>query len=316
MEDDGGASEAEVYLSETGDSGFKMSYSSQANQLQFIPRVVGADSSVALMIDRSNGNVGIGTSTPSYPLHVVSNSETAISGETHFTVGVSGRSDGNSGTGVYGEATLQGNGTSYGGRFRSNSTIGRGVEGIATCDAGALNYGVLGISNSPGGRGVEGHGNASSGSNIGVFGRSDSQNGFDFYAGGSGTNYGASSSRRWKNNVVPIDDPLNKLAQLRGVYYDWDEEHGGAHDVGMIAEEVGAVMPEIVNYEENGIDAIGMDYSKMTPLLVEAVNALRSESNRQLAEKNNEISELRAANNALESRLTQMEATLERLLEK
>ena len=36
-----------------------------------------------------------------------------------------------------------------------------------------------------------------------------------------------------------------------------------------------------VIYEENGIDAIGMDYSKMTPLLVEAVNALRDEKNDQ-----------------------------------
>ena len=63
--------------------------------------------------------------------------------------------------------------------------------------------------------------------------------------------------------------------QIRGVYFDWDTEHGGHHDVGMIAEEVGAVMPEIVQYEENGVDAIGMDYSKMTPLLVAAVNSRR-----------------------------------------
>ena len=51
----------------------------------------------------------------------------------------------------------------------------------------------------------------------------------------------------------------------------------GAHDVGFIAEEVGEVLPEIVVYEENGIDAVGLDYSKMTPLLVEAVNAMRKE---------------------------------------
>ena len=59
----------------------------------------------------------------------------------------------------------------------------------------------------------------------------------------------------------------------------------------MIAEEVGEVLPEVVQYEENGVDAIGMDYSKMTPLLVEAVNALRSE-------KDAEISELRTEKDA------------------
>ena len=40
---------------------------------------------------------------------------------------------------------------------------------------------------------------------------------------------------------------------------------------------VGKVLPEIVIYEENGVDAIGMDYSKITPLLVEAIKAQQKE---------------------------------------
>jgi len=48
--------------------------------------------------------------------------------------------------------------------------------------------------------------------------------------------------------------------------------------VGMIAEEVGQVLPEIVQYEEDGIYTSGMDYSKLTPLLVEAVKALKKEN--------------------------------------
>lgn len=67
------------------------------------------------------------------------------------------------------------------------------------------------------------------------------------------------------------------MALLGGVYFNWNADHGGLHDVGFIAEEIGAVLPEIVGYEENGIDATGMDYSKMTPLLVEAANAMRKE---------------------------------------
>ena len=46
--------------------------------------------------------------------------------------------------------------------------------------------------------------------------------------------------------------------QLRGVTYDWNKSHGGHRDIGMIAEEVGQVLPEIVQYEPNGIDAIGL----------------------------------------------------------
>ena len=71
----------------------------------------------------------------------------------------------------------------------------------------------------------------------------------------------------------------------------------------MIAEEVGEVLPEIVNYEENGIDANGMDYSKLTPLLVEAINELHGE----VEYKDSQITELQA-------RLTALEAMVEQLI--
>jgi Chaperone of endosialidase len=107
-----------------------------------------------------------------------------------------------------------------------------------------------------------------------------------------GIDYGTSSSIRWKHNVRNIDRPLEKLSLLRGVYFDWDEAHGGQHAVGMIAEEVGKVLPEIVGYEDNGIDAIGMDYSKLTPLLVEATNALRAEKDAEIEQLNQRITQL------------------------
>ena len=101
------------------------------------------------------------------------------------------------------------------------------------------------------------------------------------------------SSRRWKNNIINIDNPLEKIGALRGVYFDWDEAHGGRHDVGFIAEEIGEILPEIVHYEENGIDADGMDYSKMTPLLVEAINAMRREYQAEITRLESEIAELK-----------------------
>ena len=74
----------------------------------------------------------------------------------------------------------------------------------------------------------------------------------------------------------------------------------------MIAEEVGKVLPEIVIYEENGIDAQGMDYSKLSPLLVEAVKELR-------AEKDAEIAALRADNERMQRRLEAVERALSAL---
>lgn len=161
--------------------------------------------------------------------------------------------------GVYGYASDIAQTVNYGGHFVAAGKNGHGVYGYASY-IGADNYNFGGHFTAVGsnGRGVHAYGKA-----------------YDFYAAGPGEDYGSASSIRWKRNIVEIDNPLEKLAELRGVYFDWDEEHGGHHDVGMIAEEVGKVLPEIVVYEANGIDADGMDYSKLTPLLVEAVNELQ-----------------------------------------
>jgi hypothetical protein len=76
------------------------------------------------------------------------------------------------------------------------------------------------------------------------------------------------SSRRWKTNIQTLDGALAKVEQLRGVSYDLKDS--GKHEIGVIAEEVGAVVPEVVTYEKNGTDAQGVDYSRLTALLIEA----------------------------------------------
>jgi len=76
------------------------------------------------------------------------------------------------------------------------------------------------------------------------------------------------SSRRWKTNIHTLHDALGKVEQLRGVSYDL--KANGQHEVGVIAEEVGAVVPEVVTWEKNGKDAQSVDYGRLTALLIEA----------------------------------------------
>ena len=83
------------------------------------------------------------------------------------------------------------------------------------------------------------------------------------------------SSRRWKTNIQPLQNALGKIEQLRGVSYDLKES--GKHEIGVIAEEVGAVVPEVVSFEQNGKDARGVDYSRLTALLIEAVKQQQRE---------------------------------------
>ena len=86
----------------------------------------------------------------------------------------------------------------------------------------------------------------------------------------------AYSDRRKKKNIVTIDNALDKVLQLRGVYYERKEDLIDDRDdlykgrqIGMIAQEVQEIIPEVVSYAEE-IDEYGLDYPKMVGLLVEA----------------------------------------------
>ena len=64
------------------------------------------------------------------------------------------------------------------------------------------------------------------------------------------------------------------MKSLRGVTYDW--KGTGQADVGFIAEEVGAIVPEVVSFGKDG-RAEGIDYGRLTSVLVEAMKQQQSE---------------------------------------
>lgn len=90
------------------------------------------------------------------------------------------------------------------------------------------------------------------------------------------------SSRRWKTNIQPLHNALGKVEKLRGVSYDLKDS--GKREVGVIAEEVGEVVLEVVSYEENGKDARGVDYSRLTALLIGATKEQQREIRQEQGE--------------------------------
>lgn len=77
------------------------------------------------------------------------------------------------------------------------------------------------------------------------------------------------SDRRLKKDLRKIDNPLDKLFQLNGYYYFWIDTPNNKRQIGVIAQEVEEVLPEIVSSDDLGIKSV--DYSKLTALLIEAV---------------------------------------------
>ena len=95
-----------------------------------------------------------------------------------------------------------------------------------------------------------------------------------------------SSDANLKTNIVNIDNALEKVKQIRGVEFDWTQEYidekGGEdgyfvrkHDVGVIAQEVEAVLPEVVGTRDNGTKAVR--YDRMVALLIEAIKDQQSQ---------------------------------------
>ena len=82
-----------------------------------------------------------------------------------------------------------------------------------------------------------------------------------------------SSDERLKNNVEVISNPIEKVQSLRGVTWEWNELASDAvkqsPNVGVIAQEVEKVLPQLVHDRENGFK--GVDYAKLTGLLIEAI---------------------------------------------
>jgi hypothetical protein len=92
----------------------------------------------------------------------------------------------------------------------------------------------------------------------------------------------STSDKNLKQNIVNIDGALDKVSQINGVYYDWTEEaleknkHLKAEkEVGVIAQDVEKVLPEIVATREDGTKAV--KYERLCAILIESVKELKKE---------------------------------------
>ena len=94
----------------------------------------------------------------------------------------------------------------------------------------------------------------------------------------------STSDERLKKYIKPIPNALDKVSQIRGVEFDWkatdqktrDEVHSfEGHDVGVLAQEVEKVLPEVVTTRNSGYKAV--KYEKIVPLLIESIKELKAE---------------------------------------
>jgi hypothetical protein len=99
----------------------------------------------------------------------------------------------------------------------------------------------------------------------------------DVNAGGDIVAY-ASSDRRLKDNIQPIQNSLQKINQIGGYSFDWNVEKQHIYkgkDYGVIAQEIEEILPELVDTRDNGYKAV--KYDKLVSLLIEGIKDLSKE---------------------------------------
>ncbi len=111
-----------------------------------------------------------------------------------------------------------------------------------------------------------------------------------------------SSDIRLKDNINIIQSPLEKISKLRGIEFNWNNNQNiyqvGKRDLGVIAQDVEDVLPELVETRDTGYKAV--KYEKLTPLLIEAIK-----------EQQVQIEEQKTQNQSLLNRIESLESQLQ-----
>jgi hypothetical protein len=106
----------------------------------------------------------------------------------------------------------------------------------------------------------------------------------------TGTTYNTTSDRRLKDNIQPIADATDKLMDMKPVTHTWIDNPESPQVHGFIAQEMQEVIPEAVSGDAESDEMMSMDYGRITPVIVAA-----------LQDALNEIKELKARIDELEN---------------
>jgi len=235
------------------------------------------DSTTHVTVDNT-GQVGIGTS-PSAKLHVTGTALIdGLSNYTGLTVKGSGGSrpmiqwsNANNGAlcaiyGTEGNEMVLTSGSSNTERMRILST-GQVSFGTSSPLAGSRIF-TLASASTP--YGLTTQNDATTGTMfVMVFHSNGASNIGSITTTNTATAFNTSSDYRLKENVRPIENGLERLNNLNPVKFDWKED--GTTSEGFIAHEAQEVFPDAVSGEKDGEEMQGMDYGRITPLLVKAI---------------------------------------------
>ena len=84
----------------------------------------------------------------------------------------------------------------------------------------------------------------------------------------------AFSDRRLKTDISNIENGIEKVMQMQGVYYKRNDQNDAKMKVGVIAQDMETIVPEVVLTANDEMQTKSVDYGKLTAVLIEAVKEL------------------------------------------
>jgi hypothetical protein len=110
---------------------------------------------------------------------------------------------------------------------------------------------------------------------VGLFYNNSSALVGSIYSSPTSTSFNTSSDQRLKDNIADADDAGSKIDAIQVRQYDWKAD-GSHQDYGMIAQELQLVAPEAVSGDADSENMMGVDYSKLVPMLIKEIQSLRN----------------------------------------
>lgn len=132
---------------------------------------------------------------------------------------------------------------------------------------------------------TSGFGSRSSSPSSSSSSRSSSSGRSSFGSSSRSSGGGRRSDMRFKTNINPLGNSLDKVCSLQGVTYDWrisafpNENFESKRQIGFIAQDLEKVYPAVVNTRTDGYKTV--DYDLLVPALVESIKELRSQNMKQ-----------------------------------
>ena len=87
----------------------------------------------------------------------------------------------------------------------------------------------------------------------------------------------AFSDKRLKTDISNIEKGLEKVMQMQGVYYKRNDQEDAEMKVGVLAQDMEAIVPEVVLTADDEMQTKSVDYGKLTAVLIEAIKDLKAE---------------------------------------